>query len=93
MRVNINKIQLCQESIKLLDVTLNTQEITPSEIKQNEALEFLILTPVSELRRFLRLNRGFRNFIKSYAELTLCLTDTLKGKSKQFLWKDGIKRI
>ena len=64
MRVNINKIQLCQESIKLLGVTLNGQEITSSEIKQNEALEFLILTPVSEFRGFWGLTEGLETLLK-----------------------------
>ena len=68
-----------------MGVTLNGQEITPSEIKQNEALEFLILKTVSEFRGFWGLTGWFRNFIKDYAGLTLCLTDVLKEKSKQFL--------
>ncbi|KAF9761176.1 Retrovirus-related Pol polyprotein from transposon opus [Nosema granulosis] len=56
MRINLKKVQLCQREIKLLGVTLNGEMITPSEIKQNEALEFPKPQNVSDVRRFLGLS-------------------------------------
>ena len=83
MKLNVNKIQFCQQEVKLLGVTLNGCEIVPSEIKKNEALEFPIPTCVSEIRRFLGMTGWFRDFIKNYAGLTINLTDSLKGRSEE----------
>lgn len=35
MKLNVNKIQFCQKEIKLLGVTLNGEDIIPSEINKN----------------------------------------------------------
>ncbi|KAF9750338.1 Retrovirus-related Pol polyprotein from transposon, partial [Nosema granulosis] len=59
MKINEDKIQLCKESVMVLGVTLNGQEITPSEIKKNEALEFPIPQNVTEVNRFLGLSGWF----------------------------------
>lgn len=82
LRVNIDKVQFCRESVKLLGVTIDGIEQTPSEIKKHEALEYPVPTKVKELRRFLGLTGWFRNFIKDYARLTVNLTGALKGSTK-----------
>lgn len=100
MKLNVNKIQFCQQEVKLLGVTLNGCEIVPSEIKKNEALEFPIPTCVSEVRRFLGMTGWFRDFIKNYAGLTINLTDSLKGKNNNWKWTkemnaefDNLKKV
>lgn len=65
-----------------MGVTLNGVDITPSEIKKNETLEFPTPNCVSEVRRFLGLTGWFRDFISNYAARTINLTDSLKGKGK-----------
>lgn len=92
MKVNIGKVQLCQREIKLLGVTLNGQDITPSEIKKNEALEFPVPNNVSDVRRFLGLTGWFRSFIMDYAGLTIHLTDCLKGKNKEWKWTEMMEQ-
>lgn len=86
MRINSKKIQYCQKEVKLLGVTLNGQEITPSEIKQNEALDFPKPQRVSDVRKFLGLTGWFRNFIKDYSTHTINLTDSLMGKGDRWNW-------
>lgn len=82
LSVNGDKVQLGCEEIKLLGVTVDGVSQNPSEIKKNEALEYPRATNISELRRFLGSTGWFRQFIKDYARMTVCLTDALKGNGK-----------
>ena len=52
MKPSPNKIQFCKKEAKLLRVTLNAVDVTPSEIKKNEALKFSTPKSVTEVRRF-----------------------------------------
>ena len=78
MRINPEKIQLCEEEVRLLGVTIDGVKQTPSEIKKNEALEYPRPTKISELRRFLGMVGWFRQFIQNYATKTENLTDGLR---------------
>ncbi len=88
MNINLSKVQLCKSEVKLLGVTVNGTEITPSEIKQNEALEFPRPEGVSDVRRFLGLTGWFRNHIENYAEHTIALTYSLRGKNTSWKWSE-----
>ncbi|KAF9756190.1 Transposon Tf2-9 polyprotein, partial [Nosema granulosis] len=92
MSINLRKVQLCKQEVKLLGVTVNGTEIIPSEIKQNEALEFPKPENLSDVRRFLGLTGWFRNHIENYAEHTVALTDSLKGKSTSWKWTDEMDK-
>ncbi|KAF9758304.1 Retrovirus-related Pol polyprotein from transposon [Nosema granulosis] len=92
MRINPKKIQYCQKEVKFLNVTFNGQEITPSEIKQNEALDFPKPQCVSDVRKFLGLTGWFRNFIKNYSTHTINLTDSLRGKGDRWNWTSEIDK-
>lgn len=87
MKLNPSKIQFCEKKVKLLGVN-----IIPSEIKKNEAVEFPVPTCVSDVRRFLGLTGWFRDFIKNYAVLTFYMTDSLKGKDRQWRWTDEMNK-
>lgn len=91
MKLNTCKIQFCEKGGKLLWVTLNGVDITPSEIKKNEALKFPTLTGVSDVRIFLCLSGWFRDFTRNYANETINLKDSLKGKGKDWKWIESFK--
>lgn len=84
MKLNMSKVQFGQLEVKLLGITLNWKDKVPSEIKKNEALEFPVPTYVSDVRRFLGIKGWFRDFIRNYAELTMRLTDSLRGKNAKW---------
>lgn len=93
MCINLKNVQLCQKKVKLLGVTLNREEITPSEIKQNEALEFPTPHSMSDVRRFFGLAVWFRSFNEDYAEHTIALSDSLKGKNNRKWTKEMNKSL
>ncbi len=91
MKVNVKKLQLCQNNVKLLGVNIDGTSMSACDIKKNEALEYATPTSVTEVRRFLGLTGWFRNFIKDYARLTHNLTDSLKKKSG-WTWTDSMNK-
>jgi hypothetical protein len=92
MKINLAKVQLCKREVMLLGVTVNGKEILPSEIKQNEALEFPKPECVSDVRKFLGLAGWFRNHIDNYAKRTLALTDSLKGRGSNWKWTEEMEK-
>lgn len=64
---------------------INGKEQFPSEIKKNEASFYPQPTTMKEVRSFLGLAGWFRPFIKSFAELTSKMTESLKRSCQN--WK------
>ena len=62
--------------VKLLSVTIDGENEKLLEITRNEALEYRRPENIKELRRFLKLARWFRAFIKDFSRMRQHLRNT-----------------
>lgn len=79
---NLEKIQIGQEEIKILGVSINKTEMKPLENQKDLILNAENPKKITELRRWLGKINWFRIFIPRLATKLCALTDSLKVKSE-----------
>lgn len=90
LRVNQHKIQFRKKEVIILGVTVDGQNMKPSELKKIEALDYKRPENVRELRRLLGLAGWFRSFICNFAIITEELTSALK-KERKWCWTENME--
>ena len=76
LKINSKKIQYRMNEVELLGVTIDGENKNPPKITRNEALEYRRPENIKESRRFLKLVRWFRAFIKDFSRMRQQLRNT-----------------
>jgi hypothetical protein len=84
LRLNLNKVKLCQSKFKLLGYTANKEGIEANDAKVHAILNYPTPTTPGELNAFLGVVSWCRRFIYRCARKTRKMRDILKSGS--FLW-------
>lgn len=82
----IDKCQFHQTSVEFLGHVVSVDGIDMEKGKVESIVQWPQPTSLKEMQSFLGLANYYRRFIKDYSKICKPLTDTTKGKSKDWAW-------